>query len=56
MIQLLVHDELPQEVIVEFVIVAAVSNVSVLAAVSVFVSVHRLSLVDQGGVVHKPTA
>ena len=55
-IQLLVHHELAEEVIVEFVIVAAVSKVSVLAAASICVAVSRLSLVDQGGVVHKPTA
>ena len=55
-IQLLVHHELAEEVIVECVIVAAVSHISVLAAASICVAVSRLSLVDQGGVVHKPTA
>ena len=57
-IQLLVHDELAEEVVVELVIIAVAAIVSILVAASIRVTVprSRLSLVDQRRVVNKPAA
>ena len=58
-IQLLVHDELAEEVVVELLVIIAVAAiVSILVAASIRVTVprSRLSLVDQRRVVNKPAA
>ena len=58
-IQLLVHHELAEEVVVELLVIIAVAAiVSILVAASIRVTVprSRLSLVDQRRVVNKPAA